>query len=245
MLTRVSVKVSLAWSTAAQMGFMLVECGLGAYGLALLHLVAHSLYKAHAFLSSGQAVEQQVVRRMTPALPRASLARWLAGGVGGLATAAAAGALASISPTREPGLAALGVVFGLALAPLYVRASQARQWRPAAAAVGLALGLTAVYAGWHLLFGALVPTVAGATAGGLFRAGLVALGFGGLFVVQAAISAAPEGRLARALYPACFAGFYLDEIFTRYTFKLWPPRPAPAPAALARQRATLSLERAA
>ncbi|MCP6768719.1 hypothetical protein NL529_28150, partial [Klebsiella pneumoniae] len=29
MTTRVSIKVALAWSTCAQMGFMLVECGLG------------------------------------------------------------------------------------------------------------------------------------------------------------------------------------------------------------------------
>jgi NAD(P)H-quinone oxidoreductase subunit 5 len=56
MTTRVSVKVALAWSTCAQLGFMLVQCGLGLWHLALLHLVAHSLYKAHAFLSTGTAV---------------------------------------------------------------------------------------------------------------------------------------------------------------------------------------------
>ncbi|MDP5054961.1 MAG: NADH-quinone oxidoreductase subunit L, partial [Congregibacter sp.] len=33
-MTRVSVKVLLAWSTVAQMGLMLVECALGQYGLA-------------------------------------------------------------------------------------------------------------------------------------------------------------------------------------------------------------------
>ena len=38
------------------MGFMLLQCGLGLWALALLHIVAHSLYKAHAFLSSGGAV---------------------------------------------------------------------------------------------------------------------------------------------------------------------------------------------
>ncbi len=57
MLTQTSVKVSLAWSTVAQMGFMLLQCGLGAFALAVLHIVAHSLYKAHAFLSSGSVVE--------------------------------------------------------------------------------------------------------------------------------------------------------------------------------------------
>ncbi len=57
MLTQPAVKTSLAWSTVAQMGFMILECGLALFPLALLHLVAHSLYKAHSFLASGSAVD--------------------------------------------------------------------------------------------------------------------------------------------------------------------------------------------
>ncbi len=56
MLTQSAIKTALAWSTVAQMGFMLLQCGLGLWPLALLHIVAHSMYKAHAFLSSGGAV---------------------------------------------------------------------------------------------------------------------------------------------------------------------------------------------
>lgn len=57
MLTQPAVKTSLAWSTVAQMGFMIFQCGLALFPLALLHIIAHSLYKAHAFLASGSAVE--------------------------------------------------------------------------------------------------------------------------------------------------------------------------------------------
>jgi NAD(P)H-quinone oxidoreductase subunit 5 len=57
MLTQTRVKGSLAHSTVAQMGFMIFECGIGAFPLAVLHLVAHSFYKAHAFLASGSTVE--------------------------------------------------------------------------------------------------------------------------------------------------------------------------------------------
>ncbi|MEM9499363.1 MAG: proton-conducting transporter membrane subunit [Pseudomonadota bacterium] len=57
MLTQSAVKTALAWSTVSQMGFMLLQCGLGLWAIALLHIVAHSLYKAHAFLSSGGAVQ--------------------------------------------------------------------------------------------------------------------------------------------------------------------------------------------
>ncbi|WP_339799992.1 NADH-quinone oxidoreductase subunit L [uncultured Marinobacter sp.] len=60
MMTQYSVKHALAWSTCAQMGFMLFEIGMGAYTLALLHLLAHSLYKAHSFLASGRTVAASV-----------------------------------------------------------------------------------------------------------------------------------------------------------------------------------------
>ena len=67
MLTQSAVKTSLAWSTVAQMGFMILQCGLALFPLALLHIVAHSLYKAHAFLASGTAVDGvAAIRRPGP-----------------------------------------------------------------------------------------------------------------------------------------------------------------------------------
>lgn len=59
-LTQPAVKTALAWSICAQMGFMVLQCGLALFPLALLHIVAHSLYKAHAFLASGGAVREVV-----------------------------------------------------------------------------------------------------------------------------------------------------------------------------------------
>ncbi len=72
MLTQPAVKTALAWSTVGQMGFMMLECGLALFPLALLHVVAHSLYKAHAFLASGGAVAAvAATRRPGPvAVPR-------------------------------------------------------------------------------------------------------------------------------------------------------------------------------
>ncbi len=57
MLTQSTIKETLAWSTISQMGFMLLQCGLGVFPLAWLHILMHSLYKAHAFLSAGSVVE--------------------------------------------------------------------------------------------------------------------------------------------------------------------------------------------
>ncbi len=73
MLTQSAVKTSLAWSTVAQMGFMILQCGLTLFPIALLHIVAHSLYKAHAFLASGSAIETVAsIKRPGPvAIPNA------------------------------------------------------------------------------------------------------------------------------------------------------------------------------
>ena len=56
-LTQTSVKTALAYSSVAHMGFSLMVCSMGGYAAAMLHLMAHSFYKAHSFLSSGSAID--------------------------------------------------------------------------------------------------------------------------------------------------------------------------------------------
>jgi len=56
MRTRSDVKGALIWSTIAQMGFMTVQCALGLFGPAIIHLVAHGMFKAYLFLESGSTV---------------------------------------------------------------------------------------------------------------------------------------------------------------------------------------------
>ncbi|KPP89597.1 MAG: NAD(P)H-quinone oxidoreductase subunit 5 [Rhodobacteraceae bacterium HLUCCA08] len=83
MLTQPAVKTSLAWSTIAQMAFMIMQCGLALFPLALLHIVAHSLYKAHAFLSAGEAVRNiAAIRRPGPVAVPSTRNVLLAFGVG-------------------------------------------------------------------------------------------------------------------------------------------------------------------
>jgi len=55
MLTQSPVKTALAWSTVSQMGFIVLLCGLGLFPLALLHIIAHALYKTYAFLTAAKA----------------------------------------------------------------------------------------------------------------------------------------------------------------------------------------------
>ncbi|MFQ5542809.1 MAG: NADH-quinone oxidoreductase subunit L [Nitrospiria bacterium] len=56
MLTVNDVKKMLGYSTIAQMGYMIMECGLGAFALAIFHFIAHGLFKATLFLSSASAI---------------------------------------------------------------------------------------------------------------------------------------------------------------------------------------------
>jgi NAD(P)H-quinone oxidoreductase subunit 5 len=55
-LLQVNVKHKLACSTIAQMGFMIMQCGLGFFNAAVAHLILHGFYKAYLFLSSGEEV---------------------------------------------------------------------------------------------------------------------------------------------------------------------------------------------
>lgn len=72
MLVKPDVKGALAHSTMAQMGFMILTCGLGLWAAAVIHLVAHGFYKATLFLSSGSAIAGL---RRDAALPHATAAR--------------------------------------------------------------------------------------------------------------------------------------------------------------------------
>ena len=55
-LTQTDIKKLLAYSTISQIGFMIFACGVGAFGAAIFHLLAHGFLKAYLFLSTGDAL---------------------------------------------------------------------------------------------------------------------------------------------------------------------------------------------
>jgi NADH:ubiquinone oxidoreductase subunit 5 (subunit L)/multisubunit Na+/H+ antiporter MnhA subunit len=118
MLTRPDVKRGLAGSTVGQMGFMVMQIGLGAFGHAVFHILAHGLFKAALFLGAGGAV------RAKAAAAPAGLAAPLAAGAAAvalLALAALAGAPVSFAkPSTLLALFALvtaAQAFGAAFGP--------------------------------------------------------------------------------------------------------------------------------
>jgi NADH-quinone oxidoreductase subunit L len=66
MLVQNDIKNMLGFSTIGQMGYMVMECGLGAFSLAVFHLIAHGLFKATVFLYSGNVIHKA---REEPVLP--------------------------------------------------------------------------------------------------------------------------------------------------------------------------------
>lgn len=221
MMTRISIKVRLAWSTCAQMGFMLMECGLGLYDLAFLHLVSHSLYKAYAFLRAGECVldfkRNTLLPAVVPSAPAATLLRNLfAAPLSVSVVALSLHAWQLALPQFELSSVAT-LILGLGFAPLL--------WttvRHTLRGLLTILALTQLYSVWHLLFSAIVaqpdPVITPALA--VWVCGLFAM----FFAVQAWLSAYPHGRLSQTLYPWVYHGFYLDERFTRLTFRVWPVR---------------------
>lgn len=57
-IVQVDYKRQLVGSTIGQMGFMLIQCALGAYIAAIVHLILHGLFKATLFLKAGSAVSR-------------------------------------------------------------------------------------------------------------------------------------------------------------------------------------------
>jgi len=222
MMTRISVKVTLAWSTCAQMGFMLLEIGLGAYSLALLHLLAHSLYKAYAFLSAGETVAQQSMLQIAPANQTLDLMQHTIAVVGLLLSVVLAGWLTGLDPRHEPAIWVLGGVLAGSLLPLVSAPVGVRVWRQVVLLVFQAFGLVVLYGTWHFIFARLIPS--SEKQASIFNLTVAGVWLAGLLIVQQIVLSQPQGALSRWLHPRAFAGFHLDEFVTHLILRLWPIR---------------------
>ncbi|MDG4648532.1 proton-conducting transporter membrane subunit [Roseibacterium sp. SDUM158017] len=219
MLTQTAVKTSLAWSTIAQMGFMLLQCGLGAFPAALLHIVAHSLYKAHAFLGSGAVVDlarAKLGHRLAPVRPQdAALSVMVA-----LAAVGLTGWAFGVTLETKPALVVLASVLVLGLAhlvalsmgqgargPLVIRASLA--------SFGLAAIYFALQLGAEALTAGALPATGAVGTGQQVVMGLVLV----VFVATAAVQVLAPVRLAqgrwRPLALHLRSGLYVTPVLNR------------------------------
>lgn len=218
MLTRITIKVRLAWSTVAQMGFMVVECGLGLYSLAALHLIGHSLYKAHAFLSASGVVQSTRVQlmqgRQTVWQPSLLLAAPLALGlVAGVQWLSAVW----FAPIHWPWW--WSGVLGLAWAPLL--------WLPKTQSNPLGSGLYGLFTGATLVAGLTgIASLAHGLGFGTLDQPVHSLGvwvLAGMALLYTLLAALQLGWTGMNTFRRwSYAGFYVDEYFTRLALRFWP-----------------------
>lgn len=79
MLVQNDIKKTLGYSTIGQMGYMIMECGVGAFPLAVFHLIAHGLFKADIFLNCGKGIQEA---REHPEHPKQDLSGSMFGSIG-------------------------------------------------------------------------------------------------------------------------------------------------------------------
>jgi NADH-quinone oxidoreductase subunit L len=67
-LAQTDIKRVLAYSTVSQLGYMVLACGVAAYGAGIFHLMTHAFFKALLFLGAGSVIHaiggEQDMRRM-------------------------------------------------------------------------------------------------------------------------------------------------------------------------------------
>ncbi len=228
MLTHASVKRSLAFSTVAQMGFMMLECGLGAFGLAVLHLVAHSLYKAHAFLSSGSIVSLAISAWTPTEKPNTHPVTLVAAFVTAIALALGCAWIFGVDYRHEPALFTLGCTFAMALAyALWNLWSQSFDLKLAAVGVIFSGGIVAVYFSLHKVFAQLVGknewvnSQLNSWPGMILMATLLGL-FLLVLVVQTELPAWTNRPFFRAIYVHARNGFYFNTLANRLIAAVWP-----------------------
>ncbi|MBL8891156.1 MAG: hypothetical protein JNL67_14330 [Planctomycetaceae bacterium] len=245
MLTQTSIKRVLAWSTVAQMGFMMLQCGLGAWSAALLHLVAHSLYKSHAFLSSGSTVEgvkTSMTRRYLTTIQQPTSIRRSSWGI--LATLAASVSLSfglmwivtlslGLNMQSKPGFVLLGLIQMLGLAYLLQRTLSSNRTMLGVRGIGSAM---VVLVGYWLGFLAidnalLIGTSTSLREWTLSDQLLLGVAAGLLSVLYLSASLPPQWKASLVspnLYVHATNGFYLDVPLRRFTAWCWGLQ-SPAP----------------
>jgi NAD(P)H-quinone oxidoreductase subunit 5 len=230
MLTQTTIKRKLAYSTVAQMGFMMLQCGLGAFVAALLHIVAHSLYKAHAFLNAGDVIRQslrtQVQSHRSASRGAKQAFDILIAVVGASLGTMLVGWLLGFDFAHKPG----GMVFLLVMI-----AAQIQLLAPAASlgnrkvfgwACLSALALSASYFVAYLLFErvlgqALQQQASTPSPFGHLLAATIAAGFCGVLGISLVLAQGVRSALLDRMYVHVSNGFYLDIPLQKLVRRVW------------------------
>ncbi|MDF2159102.1 proton-conducting transporter membrane subunit [Algoriphagus sp. CAU 1675] len=220
-LTQPSVKTALGYSSVGHMGFSLLVCGLGVYPAALLHLVAHSFYKAHAFLSSGSVIEALRSTKVIKMPPRTKPLKIAFGIVLAVLLYTGFAILWGINLENELSLLAIGAVIVLGLSRLFTSAL-ASNWnvKLLAQATLMAFIVTVAFfsleSGTHYLIKTEVPALTRPDFSKIILGGIILLAFGLTVFVQIL---APQLEMKPAYQRIAIHirnGFYANAWFDRF-----------------------------
>jgi NAD(P)H-quinone oxidoreductase subunit 5 len=232
MLTQTSVKVSLAYSTIAQMGFMMLECGLGAFPAALLHILAHSLYKAHAFLSSGSVIDLARASWTPSPGGQPHPARFALAPAATLPVAFAVGPLFHTGVIEIPGAVTLATILLMSLAHLVANALDEKtklyvMGKTLALAVVVAAGFFMLHAGVERLVAGVMPESAPLRGpDDLALVILVIVSLRAVTLFQSVMARHATSPFWQAIYVHLSQGLYLNTLANRLILRLWPRRVA-------------------
>ena len=220
MLTRISIKVRLAWSTLAQMGFMILECGLGLYTLAALHLFGHSLYKAYAFLFASSVVRQTRLQMLHSESGFYPLSLYLAPAIS-IALVLLLQTLINLSSWPWWWSSILGFAWApLLWMPMHLNFFASSRLAFSALSLVIVLTLMMIFA--HALPLGLQDHPNKVL--GIFSL----IGMGLLYCSLLILQQYPKALIAWRRWS--YAGFYIDEFYTRLALMIWPTRWNPSSA---------------
>jgi len=220
LVTESRVKSALAYSSAAHMGFMLLLCGIGAYSVAIVHLVAHSFYKAHAFLSSGSAVETQlaahVPRKDTKVRVRSMLFAFLLAA----ALVSGCGMLLGFAVLEHSTSVAIAAVLTLGLGHLIAQGlrgglSLRVLGQSTLSAAATALSFFALELGGAVALGRAIPEAAAPSAITLCLTIAVLVGFAFVSLVQVMLPSLATSHVLKRVYVQARNGLYANAYFDR------------------------------
>lgn len=227
MMTQSNIKRALGYSTVAQMGFMMLQCGLGAFSAAMLHIIAHSLYKAHAFLRTGDAwrLEQTPAPSASNSINDSSVGlgtSWNQAVLGFSMLIAGSGVvlvanLFGLDLSGKAGGVILASIICIALGSWLAQAWPT-SWQTITKTLMTALLLIASYFGLYSITYDIthtqVPDVAGNALLGWVGVALVTA-FLVLAILQTILLRSNNGRWLKILYVHVANGFYVDTIIRR------------------------------
>jgi NAD(P)H-quinone oxidoreductase subunit 5 len=160
LLVQPDYKRQLVASTMAQMGMMFLQCAMGAYTLAVLHLIFHGWFKAALFLRSGSVVPKPRPALLAPDQPPR---RWLVYGVmGGIVLGIGFWAAEPYEPLRM--LRALMMSWSLALVWWQIAMVRHGRWTGFIILTGLGLSAMAFHDVLNAFLADALPA-AGSTGG--------------------------------------------------------------------------------